>query len=161
MALGTILVLYDGLEAADSMLSLARETAWRQRRIIALYVTRVPASLPLAPLPDWFDEDGRVALDRAEAMARLRGFEVEGWLIRTRQPANAILSVARQCEVDAIFVPLQSWTRHPWRRLRSVVIARALARTAFCPVLAGSWAQPAWNGRDRQYEWDARAASAN
>jgi nucleotide-binding universal stress UspA family protein len=161
MPLGTILVLYDGLAAADSMLSLAWETAWRPRRIITLYVTRVPASLPLAPLPHWFDEDGQVALDRAEAIAHRRGFEVEPWLIRTRHPAKAILEVAHQCEVDAIFVPLLSWTRHPWRRLRSVITARALARTAFCPVLIGTWVQPRENGRGRQYEWEGLAASAD
>jgi hypothetical protein len=146
MALGTILVLYDGSEAADSMLSLACCTVWRAGRIIPLYVTCVPQSLPLSPLPDWYDDDGQAALDRAEEVAWERGCTADSWLVRARSRAEAAVAVAGDCEADAIYLPAWTW-RHPLRRLYGAIEARRVAQQARCPVLVGTWMVPADAGR--------------
>ena len=155
MALGTILVSYDGTAPADAMLRLACGTAGSGRRLIALYVTRIPASLPLEPLPAWIDEEGQGALDRAEAIAREYGVEVESWLMRARHTVEAIVGVAREGEADAIFLPLGSW-RRPWRRLHAICTARAVLRRAACPVLLGAWAIP---GHERTPQRPGREGS--
>jgi hypothetical protein len=55
MAFETILVPYDGSEEADAMLRLACDTVTGKQCVIALYVIRIPMTLPLDPLPSWFD----------------------------------------------------------------------------------------------------------
>ena len=49
--------------------------------------------------------------------------------------------------------PVCGW-RHPWRRLRSVLAARAVARRAHCPVLVGTWVLPAEQGDTRSPSWN-------
>jgi nucleotide-binding universal stress UspA family protein len=112
MALGSILVLYDASEDADAMLRLA-----------------------------WMDDEGQAALDHADAVARQHGVELDTWLTRARRVADALAGVMRESEVEAVFLPLCSW-RHPWRRLRMLLTARAMRRQASCPVLVGTWAIP-------------------
>ncbi len=137
MTLGRILVLYDGSEAADRLLSMACEAVWQAGCVMPLYVTRVPPVLPLAPLPRWYDDEGQQALDRAETVAWQHGCRVDSWLVRSREPADAIVSVARDGEADAIFLPLGGW-RHPVRHLQARFQARCVACAAACPVLVGS-----------------------
>ena len=146
MVLRRILILYDGSEAADGLLSMACETVWPAGSVMPLYVTRVPAVLPLSPLPRWYDEEGWQALDRAESVAWRYGCNVDTWLVRSREPADAVVSVAYDGEADAIFLPLCGW-RHPFRRLHDGSQARSVAREAPCPVLVGSWNEPgrAWH----------------
>jgi nucleotide-binding universal stress UspA family protein len=148
MAIDTIVLPYDGSEAADAMLRLACQVVDRPGRLIALYTTRVPASLPLDPLPAWFDDEGNEKLDRAEALAAARDVAIETTLTRVRRPVDAIVAEARRCEAAAIFLARPSW-RRPWRRLGAAITARAVRRRAPCPVLVGSWFGPAdyagWN----------------
>jgi nucleotide-binding universal stress UspA family protein len=141
MALGKILVLYDGSAAADGLLAMACETVRSTGCVMPLFVTRVPAVLPLAPLPHWFDREGQEALDRAEAVARRYGCAIDSWLVRSREPAEAIVAVARDGEADAVFLPQCSW-RHPLRRFGDGVQARLVAHAAPCPVLIGTWRDP-------------------
>jgi nucleotide-binding universal stress UspA family protein len=152
MALGTILVPYDGSEPADAMLRLACRTIRQGGRVIVLYMTRIPPSLPLDPLPDWIDADGNAALDHAEVVAASLGVTIETWLRRVRQPVDAIAGQAHIQEVDAVFLPLWSW-RHPLRRLRAIRAARAVMRELSCAVLLGAYLQ----GRGRA-AWHAAAA---
>lgn len=142
MALGTILVPYDGSEPADAMLRLACRTAGREGRVIVMAMTRIPASLPLDPLPCWFDAEGNAALDRAEAVAGSLGVPIETQLLRVRYTIDAIVDEARIQEVDAVFLPLWSW-RHPPRRIRAIRAARVLVRQLSCAVLLGAWLQQA------------------
>ncbi len=141
MALRSILVLYDASEEVDAMLRLACQSVDSGRRVIALYVTRIASSLPLEPLPAWMDEEGQTALDHAEAVARQHGVGLDTWLTRARRLVDALAGVTRESEVEAVFLPLSSW-RHPWRRLRMLLTARAMRRQASCPVLVGTWAIP-------------------
>ena len=138
MALDTILVHYDGSESADAMLRLAWQVVGARGRLIALYTTRIPASLPLDWLPSWIDNDGNKMLDRAEVLAAAQGVAIETTLTRVRRPVDAIIAEARACEAAAIFLPQPSW-RRPWRRLRAVITACSVLRRAPCPVLVGSW----------------------
>ena len=146
MTLHRILILYDGSEAADGLLSMACETVWPAGCVMPLYVTCVPSVLPLAPLPRWYDEEGWQALERAETMAWRHGCNVDIWLVRSREPVDAIVSVAHDGEADAIFLPLCGW-RHPFQRLHDGAQAQSVARDAPCPVLVGSWNEPgsAWH----------------
>ena len=141
MALEKILILYDGSDAADRLLTMACETVWTTGRVMPMYVTRIPPTLPLAPLPHWYDYEGQRALDRAEAVAWRHGREVDTWLVHSREPVDAIASVARDCAADAIFLPLCGW-RHPVWHIRSTLQAEAVARIAPCPVLVGAWTVP-------------------
>lgn len=138
MGLGAILVPYDGSEPADALLRLACHTIDPGGRVLVLAMTRVPASLPLDPLPCWFDTEGNAALDRAEAVAGNLGVPIETWLLRIRHPVAAIVDEARIQEVDAVFLPLWAW-RYPLRRFRASRTARALARQLSCAVLLGNW----------------------
>jgi nucleotide-binding universal stress UspA family protein len=142
MALGTILVPYDGSEPADAMLRLACRAIGEQGRVIVVYMTRIPPSLPLDPLPLWIDEQGDAALDRAEALAASLGVPIETWLTRVRHRVDGIVGEARVQEVDAVFLPQWSW-RHPWRRLGTLRAARAVLRQVSCAVLVGTWTQGA------------------
>ena len=127
--------------AAHKVRRLACTAVGERKRVIALYITRVPLSLPLDPLPKWFDEEGQAALDRAEVIGCHHGVEVGSWLTRARSAADTILAVAHECEVEAIFMPLYSW-HHPRRRLSALRTARAVTRQALCPVLLGTWIDP-------------------
>jgi nucleotide-binding universal stress UspA family protein len=142
MALGTILVPYDGSEPADAMLRLACRAIGKGGQVIVVYMTRIPPSLPLDPLPDWIDAEGNAALDHAEAVAASLGVTIETWLTRVRHTVDAIVGEARIQEVDAVFLPLWSW-RHPWRRLRAIRAARAVVRQVSCAVLLGAYVQGA------------------
>jgi len=146
MALGTILLLYDGSESADALLRLACQMIDARGRLIALYTTRIPASLPLDPLPTWIDQDGNEALDRAEAVASARNVAIETRLTRVRRPVDAIIAEARECEATAIFLPQPSW-RWPVRRVRAMFTARSVPRRTACPVLVGSWREAAGHPR--------------
>jgi hypothetical protein len=109
--------------------------------VIALYVTRIPASLPLAPLPAWMDQEGEVALDHAEAIAQQYGTELDTRLTRARRSIDAILMLARAGELQAVFLPMYPW-RRPWPRLRVVLTAWSVRHHGNCPVLAGEWGFP-------------------
>ena len=152
MALRSILVPYDGSEPADAMLRLACRAIGAGGRVSAIYMTRIPPSLPLDPLPAWIDAEGDVALDRAEALAANLGVTIETWLTRVRHTADTIVGEARIQEVEAVFLPLWPW-RHPWRRLRAARAARVVARQLSCAVLVGAWTQ----GEGRQEEEGAGA----
>jgi nucleotide-binding universal stress UspA family protein len=136
MALESILVPYDGREEADAMLRFACEVVVGRRRVIALYVIRVPSTLPLDPLPASFDREGIRALDHAEAVAWHHGVSVETSLTRARNVADSIAGEAAEQGVDAIFMPLGKG-RRPWQSLLLTPTVRAVMRKAPCPVLLG------------------------
>jgi nucleotide-binding universal stress UspA family protein len=147
MGLESVLVPYDGSEEADAMLRFACEAVTGKRRVIALYVIRVPSTLPLDPLPAWFDREGNRALDHAEAVVGKGGVAIEAQLVRARDAAEAIVGEARELAVDAIFMPLNKqhgfWHSHLLSRT-----VRAVMRQAPCPVLIGRQGslgyQPPW-----------------
>jgi nucleotide-binding universal stress UspA family protein len=141
MAFGAILVPYDGTEAAGALLGLACDAVWNGGCMVPVYVTLVPFWLRRTRLPSWYDEEGQLALDRAEALVRQRGCRADAWLVRARHLAGAIATVAHDREVDAIFWPVPGW-RHPVRRLRCAVARRLVARRAHCPMLVGRWQLP-------------------
>jgi hypothetical protein len=124
------------------MLRLASRAIGQGGRVIVVYMTRIPPSLPLDPLPDWIDGEGNAALDHAEAVAASLGVTIETWLTRVRHTVDAIVGEARIQEVDAVFLPLWSW-RHPWRRFRAIRAARAVVRQVSCAVLLGAYLQGA------------------
>lgn len=138
MALGTILLPYDGSEAADALLRLACQVVGTRGRLIALYSTRISASVPLEPLPAWIDKEGNDALDHAEMVAAAQGIAIETVLTRVRRPIDAIVAEARACEATAIFLPQPSW-RRPWKRLHVIFTAHSLLRQTSCQVLVGAW----------------------
>jgi hypothetical protein len=141
MVHGTILLLYDDSAAAAALLTMACRIAGQTGRIVLLYVLRVPSTLPLAPLPHWFDRDANTALDHAEVVARQQGVQVDTLLVHSHEPAETIVQAARDCEAEAIFLPLCGW-QHPVRRMRMVLMAHLIARGGSWPVLLGSWMVP-------------------
>ncbi len=164
MALRTILVSYDGSAQADDLLHLACQEVGGEGRVIALYVTRVPPSLPLDPLPAYIDAAGNDALDHAERVTRRYDGVVETRLTRARHVADAIVGEARATEADAIYMPLERsgiWRR--WRRARAAwrIVRRAPCRVFLCYVpalgdLDAATAPDANSGQGRDYEWPAR-----
>jgi len=131
----TILVPYDGSSQADDLLHLACEVVGAEGRVVALYVTRVPPSLPLDPLPAHVDAAGNDALDRAERVMRRYDGIVETRLTRARRVRDAIVGEAGAIGADAIFLPLASGG--VWRRLRRAWDAWTVVRRAPCRVLLG------------------------
>jgi len=136
MALDTILVPYDGSEAADDTLRFAGDVVGRGGRVIALYVTRVPPTLPLDPLPPSFDQQGNEALDHAEDIAGRSGMVIDAWLTHARHRAHAVVDVARDEAVDAIFLPVAVRQRR-WPLLLMPRALRTIIRQAPCPVYLG------------------------
>jgi len=139
MALQTILVPYDGSAQADDLLHLACQEVGDAGRVVALYVTRVPPSLPLDPLPARVDAAGNDALDRAERVTRCYDGIVETRLTRARHVADAVVGEARATAADAIYVPLERngiWRR--WRQARAAwrIVRRAPCRVFLCYVPA-------------------------
>ncbi len=133
MALRTILIPYDGSEQADDLLHLACHDVGTEGRVVALYVTRVPPSLPLDGLPAHMDAAGNDALDRAERVTRRYDGLVETRLTRARRVASAVVGEARETGADAIYLPLASGGI--WRRWRGAQVAWAVVRHAPCRVL--------------------------
>jgi len=164
MALQTILVPYDGSAQADDLLHLACQEVGAEGRVVALYVTRVPPSLPLDPLPARVDEMGNDALDRAERVTRCYDGIVETRLTRARHVADAIVGEARATEADAIYVPLErSGIWRCWRRARAAwrIARRAPCRVLLCYVpalddLDAATAPHTGSGQGREHEWSAR-----
>jgi len=161
MALRTILIPYDGSEQADDVLHLACQEVGNGGRVVALYATRMPPSLPLDPLPASVDAAGQDALDHAERVTRRYDGIVETRLVRARHVADAVIGEARDTEADAIYVPLARggmWRR--WRRARVVwaIVRRAPCRVLLCytPALGDLYAaQPsgAATGHAHDDEW--------
>ncbi len=133
MALTTILIPYDGSEQADDLLHLACHDVGTEGRVVALYVTRVPPSLPLDGLPPHMDAAGNDALDRAERVTRRYDGILETHLVRARREADAIVGEAGAIAADAIFLPLARGS--VWRRWRRARVAWEVVRRAPCRVL--------------------------
>ncbi len=163
MALRTILIPYDGSAQADDLLRLACEEVGGDGRVVALYVTRVPPSLPLDPLPARVDAAGNDALDHAERVTRPYDGVVETRLTRARHVADAIVGEARETGADAIYMPLGQgsiWRR--WRRARAAwrIARRAPCRVLLCYVpalddLDAATAPHTGSGQGREHEWPA------
>ncbi len=133
MALRTILVPYDGGEQADDLLHLACQEVGGEGRVVALYVTRVPPSLPLDPLPVRVDAAGQDALDHAERVTRRYDGVVETRLTRARRVADAVVGEAAETGADAIYMPLTRGGM--WRRWRAAWRAWEIVRRVPCRVL--------------------------
>jgi len=133
MALRTILVPYDGGEQADDLLHLACQEVGDGGRVVALYVTRVPPSLPLDGLPLRVDAAGQDALDHAERVTRRYDGIVKTRLTRARRVADAVVGEAAATGADAIYVPLARGGT--WRRWRAAWMAWEIVRRAPCRVL--------------------------
>lgn len=148
MALESVLVPYDGSMEADAALRYACEVVTGARRVIALYSQRIPASLPLDPLPATFDLEGNRALNHAETVAWHHGVPIETTLTRVRSVADDGVGEARSERVDAILIPLRA-RRWPWQAWMLPPTVRAVMRRAPCPVLLCTqttlgYAPPAW-----------------
>ncbi len=156
MAPGTILVLYDGSEPADDLLRLACEAVGGEGLVVALYVTRVPPSLPLEGLPAATDAAGNDALDHAERVTRRYDGLVEMRLVRARRVADAVVGEAGEIGADAIFLPLARGSM--WQRCRHAWTAWRIGRRASCPVLLSYQAALAPHGREDD---EAAANTAN
>ncbi len=131
MPLHTILVAYDGSAQADDLLCLACDVVAAEGTVVALYVTRVPSSLPIAPLPAHVDAAGRAALDHAERVMRRYDGVIELQHMRAHRVDDAIVEAAVALDADAIFLPLPAgrlWQRWRWARLAWVVRRRAPCR---------------------------------
>ena len=138
MSLRTILVPYDGSAHADDLLRFALDAVREAGgRVVALYVTRIPSSLPLTPLPAHVDSVGNAALDHAEDVARRHGYTIETRLARAHDVADAIVGEAEDVLADTIIMPSVSGL-HLWARWRRARLVRAVRRQASCPVLLAS-----------------------
>ena len=129
----TILVPYDGSEQADGLLHLACQEVGNDGHVVALYVTRVPPSLPREGLPARVDAAGQDARDHAERVTRRYDGIVETRLTRARHVADAVVGEARETGADAIYVPLTRGGM--WRRWRAARVAWEIVRRAPCRVL--------------------------
>jgi nucleotide-binding universal stress UspA family protein len=108
-------------------------------RVVAVAVTLVPPSLPLADLPPTFDQTGNHALARAKEISSrelLRDGEIETRLTRAYDTARAIVSEAAYIGADAIFLALDR-PRFSWLPLRLSSTARRVMKQAPCPVFLG------------------------
>lgn len=166
MTLKTILVPYDGSEQADDLLRLACAEVGGEGRVVALYVTRVPPSLPLDGLPVRVDAAENDALDHAEDVTRRYDGVLETRLVRARRGVDAVVGEAREIGADAIFLPLASggvWRRWGHARAAWKIVRRAPCRVLLCytPALgdlySASDAPSAATGQDYDHEDDSLA----
>ena len=141
MALGTVLLLYDGQPTADALLDLAHALVGSKGRVIPVNMAWSPGALPPGAAFAWIQTGRCVAAARAQEVAEHRRFTVQPGLFHAMRRAQAIAEIARICEVDAILVPLCGWN-HPWRRMCTLRTARALMQTASRPVLMSTWRRP-------------------
>lgn len=129
-----LLVPYDGSAHAGDALRFACVVArTTDSRVVAVYVTRVPPSLPLLADIERLDRPGHAALRGACEVAARSGVDLNASLVRSRDVATGILTEARQVGADAIFMALNP-RRRPWLRLLLARTARKVMRRAQCPV---------------------------
>ncbi len=74
----------------------------RKAKLVLAYPIIVPQALALdAPLPE-LEDQARDAITRGMAVAKQRGCDVQGRIIRHRRAADAVLELARAEHVDQI-----------------------------------------------------------
>ena len=101
MAAGTILLPYDGTPPSDALLRLACSAVGSRTQPIALFPSRVPASLPPRGLPLSSDEGGNETRMGAELLTSGEDVAVETWPAHTRRSGDVLLDVARRHRVRA------------------------------------------------------------
>ena len=133
MALKRMIVPYEGGPLSEDALRLACDLAKEWARITAVYVVRMPASMPLGA--EGADEDvGRQMLKRAEAIGRELGTDVETYLAKAPEVAEGIDETAATLDADAIVMSLRH--KHaPGETLILSHTASRILRHAPCRVL--------------------------
>jgi basic amino acid/polyamine antiporter, APA family len=88
---------------ADAIAAAARLVDG-EATVDALYVLEVPPQLSLDAGLEAEEEQGRSVLEAARLAGRARGVRVRTGLVRTRNPARAILDEARRTDVEVIYL---------------------------------------------------------
>ena len=133
MTFKRMIVPYEGGALSEDALRLACDLAKEWARITAVYVIRMPASMPLGA--EGADEDvGRQMLKRAEAIGRELGTDVETYLAKAPEVAEGIDETAATLDADAIVMSLRH--KHaPGETLILSHTASRILRHAPCRVL--------------------------
>ena len=133
MAFKRIVVPYEGGTLSEDALRLACGLAGDGTPVTAVYVVRMPPSMPLGA--EGADEEaGRETLKRAEAIGGELGAAVETYLAKAAEVAEGINETAATLDADAIVMSL----RHKHAPGETLVLshtASRILRHAPCRVL--------------------------
>ena len=127
--------LLAGPESGRAVDAACRLAAERKAVMTALTVIEVPPLLPLDARMDEEEAEGRQALARAETVADAYGVGYQGWQVRARDAATAILDAIGESDAQLVVV---SAARKPRARRGAPPFGRdiqQILRKASCRVL--------------------------
>ena len=133
MTFKRVIVPYEGGALCEDALRLACELARDGTRVTAVYVVRVPPSMPIGA-EEAEEGVGREMLKRAEAIGRELGADVETYLAKAPEVAEGINETAATLHAEAIVMSL----RHKHAPGETLVLshtASRILRHAPCRVL--------------------------
>jgi nucleotide-binding universal stress UspA family protein len=129
-----LMVALKDIESVPSLMDLAcRVARGMEAKLIALHVVEVPDVLDLSAQSPVLDQTGKKLLDRACEVACREHGQISACLLRARDTASAIVSEAKEQNVDLIILGY-----HPKNPLADIVLgstARYVARHAPCRVI--------------------------
>ena len=133
MTFKRMIVPYEGGSLSEDALRLACDFAADGSHVTAVYVVRMPPSMPIGA--EGADEElGRETLRRAEAIGRELGASVETYLAKAPEVAEGINETAATLDADAIVMSLRH--KHaPGETLILSHTASRILRHAPCRVL--------------------------
>jgi nucleotide-binding universal stress UspA family protein len=133
MVLKNIVVPYEGGHLSEDALMTACDLARDGARITAVYVVRVPKSMPI-DVEKAQTETGEEVLLRAEAVACDAGAEIETYVAKATEVADGVNETAATLRADTIVMSLRH--RHtPEETMILSHTASRILRHAPCPVL--------------------------
>lgn len=133
MTFQRIVVPYEGGTLSEDALRIACDLAKDGVRITAVYVVRVPTSMPIGA-EEPLEEAAGETLRRAEAIGRELGATVETYVAKAPEVAEGINETAATLRADAIVMSL----RHKHTADETMILshtASRILRQAPCRVL--------------------------
>ena len=133
MSFERIVVPYEGGALSEEALRIACDLAKDGAKITAVYVVKVPASMPIGA-EEVAEDAGRVALERATEIAEELGADVEPYLAKAPDVAQGVNEAAATLRADLVLMSL----RHKHTAEETMVLshtASRILRHAPCRVL--------------------------
>lgn len=101
-----IVVPYEGGALSEDALRIACHLVFDESRITAVYVVPIPKDMPVgAEKPQ--EEAGREALQRAQAVGRELGVDVETYVAKAPEVAEGVNETAATLKADAVVMSLR------------------------------------------------------
>ncbi len=128
-----IVVPYEGGALSEDALRIACHLVFDESRITAVYVVPIPKDMPVgAEKPQ--EDAAREALERAEAVGRELGVDVDTYVAKAPEVAEGVNETAATLMADAIVMSLRRKHRPEETMLLSHTASRIL-RHAPCHVV--------------------------